>query len=233
MALLRELFGASVEKVKVTHKTFDVGSKSVEISTISSNHHIEMNPSDAGINDIHVVQAVIKELAATHGLKTVGSRNFKVVVLNEVDRLSVNAQHALRRTMEKYMATCRLILCSESMCRVTGPLRSRCLSVRIPAPTHDKIVDVLQSVAKKEKITLPGPLAANIAQRTNRNLRKALLALEALKVQAGPTGELSADTPVRLPDWEMFVDTLCRVVCEEQSPQQVRSATLCSAIVAM
>ena len=55
-----------------------------------------------------IVQEVIKEMAQT--APVIGAKakmGFKLVVLNEVERLSKPAQHALRRTMEKYMATCR------------------------------------------------------------------------------------------------------------------------------
>ena len=59
----------------------------------------------------------------------------KVVVLNEVDSLSRNAQAGLRRTMEKYTGSCRLILCCENSGRIIPPIRSRCLCIRIAAPT--------------------------------------------------------------------------------------------------
>lgn len=65
-------------------------------------------------------------------------------MLTEVDKLTKDAQHALRRTMEKYMATCRLILMANTTSKIISPLRSRCLAIRVPAPSHDDIIKVLQ-----------------------------------------------------------------------------------------
>ena len=73
-------------------RTFKFGTtQPVELTMVSSSHHIELNPSDAGIRDREVVQEVIKEIAqsapviATAADATAG---FKIVVLNEVERLS-------------------------------------------------------------------------------------------------------------------------------------------------
>lgn len=64
-----------------------------------------------------------------------------VVVLNEVDSLSRNAQAGLRRTMEKYTGSCRLILCCENSGRIIPPIRSRCLCIRIAAPTPLEVLN--------------------------------------------------------------------------------------------
>jgi len=190
LALLRDIYGPAVEKVKVDHKQFKVGSTTVEISILSSPHHIELNPGDAGSRDRDVVQEIIKEIAASAPLPTSSSgdpsdwKPFKVVVLNEVDNLSKEAQHALRRTMEKYITTCRIMMTCNNACRVIAPIRSRCLCVRIAAPSAEQIAMVLHQTARKEALTLPNELAERLALQAHGNLRKALLTLEAARVRA-------------------------------------------------
>jgi replication factor C subunit 3/5 len=104
LAVLREIFGPSVEKVKVEGKTWKLeqGDRKIEVelTTLSSNYHVEMNPSDVGTKDRYVVQEVIKDMAKSRPIDAAGKQGFKVLVLNEVDKLSKEAQHGLRRTME-------------------------------------------------------------------------------------------------------------------------------------
>lgn len=119
MALLRELYGNGVDRLRIEHQTFETPSKKkVEIVTLASNYHIEVNPSDVGMYDRIVIQELIKNLASFQQLNAEGQREFKVVVLTEVDKLTKDAQHALRRTMEKYMATCRIFLVTNSTSKV-------------------------------------------------------------------------------------------------------------------
>lgn len=144
LCLLREIYGNGVEHIKndIFHFTTPSNRK-MEIMTVSSNYHLEINPSDAGIYDRVVVVELIKQIAQTRNLDQAGQREFKVIVLSEVDSLTKDAQHALRRTMEKYMATCRIILCVNSTSRVIPAIRSRCLGIRVSAPTIEEMVTIL------------------------------------------------------------------------------------------
>lgn len=149
-AVLRNLYGPGAERLKLDRRTFTTPTKrTVEINMITSNYHIELSPGDAGLNDRFVVQDIIKEMASNRNIssgmtgggekKAATGAEFKTVVLMEVDRLSRQAQAALRRTMEKYASTCRLILCCNSQSKVIEPVRSRCLGIRVGAPTEDEV----------------------------------------------------------------------------------------------
>ncbi|XP_032811165.2 replication factor C subunit 3 [Petromyzon marinus] len=219
MCLLRELYGAGVEKLRIEHQTVTTPSKKkIEISTIASNYHIEVTPSDAGNSDRVVVQELIKTVAQSQQLESGTQRDFKVVLLSEVDRLTKDAQHALRRTMEKYMSTCRLILVCNSTSKVIAPIRSRCLGLRVPAPTVDEVCQVLAIVCKKEGLSLPPELARRIAEKSNRNLRKALLMCEACKVQQYP---FSAEQEIPETDWEVYLRETATAIINQQSPQRL------------
>ena len=156
----------------------------------------------------YTICTLVNKFSACIGF-TYGGRGFTspcvytVVLLTEVEHLTKNAQHALRRTMEKYTASCRLILSCTSTSKVIPAIRSRCLGVRVAAPTTEEVCvcvrdmwalfkasgclvqisTVLQQVCKKERLTLPAELALQMAQKSKRNLRKALLICEACRVQ--------------------------------------------------
>ncbi|KAG8292541.1 Subunit of heteropentameric Replication factor C (RF-C), variant 2 [Homalodisca vitripennis] len=219
MALLRELYGPGVERLRMEHLNFQTPSnKKLDIMTLASNYHIQVNPSDAGIYDRVVVMELIKNAAQTHQLDSSGQREFKVILLDEVDRLTKDAQHALRRTMEKYIATCRLILSANSISQVIPAIRSRCLGIRVPAPTHQEIVSILQSVCKKEGLVLPGEFADKIAEKCDRNLRRAILMCEACKVQQYP---FTNDQKIAEPDWQVFLRDTAKAILQEQSPAKL------------
>lgn len=227
MSLLRALYGPGTDRLRLDKRTFTTPTKkSVEINLICSNYHIELSPGDAGLNDRYVVQEVIKEMASSRNISSGKQKgpDFKIVILTEVDRLSRQAQAGLRRTMEKYASSCRLILCCDSPSKVIEPVRSRCLGIRIAAPSHDEVCEVLKKVAEQESIVLPDELAVNIARESSRNVRRAILMLEASHVQTREAGGLKANQPVQKTDWELYITQLAVEITREQSPQRLMAA---------
>ncbi|XP_055383037.1 replication factor C subunit 3 [Condylostylus longicornis] len=219
MCLLRELYGPGVERLRSETMQFTTPSnRKIDIMTTSSNYHLEVNPSDVGIYDRVVVVDLIKQIAQTHQIDPNGQREFKVIVLSEVDELTKDAQHALRRTMEKYVATCRIVFSVNSTSRVIPAIKSRCLGIRIAAPKISEIITILQNVCKKEGLTLPESFAERLAIKSERNLRRAILMLEACKVQQYP---FTANQDIVELDWQVYLKETANQIIQEQTPQKL------------
>ena len=184
VATLKELFGPGVEKIKIDARVFQTTSnRKLEFNIIASIFHLEITPSDVGNYDRVVVQDLLKEVAQTQQVDQNAKQRFKVVVVNEADHLSRDAQAALRRTMEKYSPNLRLILLANSTANIIAPIRSRTLLIRVAAPTEPEICQVLEGVSKKEGWPVAAGLNTRIARESGRNLRKALLMFEAVHAQ--------------------------------------------------
>ncbi|KAF9790618.1 P-loop containing nucleoside triphosphate hydrolase protein [Thelephora terrestris] len=218
--ILRELFGKGVERLKIDQRVFLTPSKrKLDVNIVQSNYHIELTPSDVGNYDRVVIQDLLKEIAQTQQVDLNAKQRFKVVVINEADLLSRDAQAALRRTMEKFMSNMRIILCANSTSRLIAPIKSRCLLMRVAAPSPEEIKTVLQQVAKNVGFDLPPEASEKIAEDSNGNLRKATLVLEALKMQSKDLNSPSLTIPK--PDWESYCHKVADLIMSEQTPAKV------------
>ncbi|KIX05475.1 replication factor C subunit 5 [Rhinocladiella mackenziei CBS 650.93] len=219
LATLRALYGSGAEKIKIDARIFTTSSnRKLEFNIVSSVYHLEITPSDVGSYDRVVIQELLKEVAQTQQVDLTAKQRFKVVVINEADGLSRDAQAALRRTMEKYSANVRLILVANSTAGIIAPIRSRTLLVRVAAPTEAEICDALVKAGKKENWRVIPVLNERIAKESGRNLRKALLMFEAVYAQHP---EPTEKTPIPPPDWEILVEQIARDIIRERSPQMI------------
>lgn len=176
---LEMIFDESIYKMNDTKYTA-VGSSGsgTEINIKQSNFHILIQPNNNN-SDKHIVQDVIKEYAMRipmNFFKT--KKNFKIVLINDVQNLSYHAQTSLRRTMELYAKTCRFIMITSSLSKVIEPIRSRCHSIRIPSPTRSDIFKLLLKVSLKEDIKLKLKDYSDIRNKCGRNVKMCLWELE-------------------------------------------------------
>ncbi|TGZ85396.1 P-loop containing nucleoside triphosphate hydrolase protein [Ascodesmis nigricans] len=219
VATLKELYGPGAEKIRIDSRVFQTTSnRKIEFNIVSSNYHLEITPSDVGTYDRVVIQSLLKETAQTQQVDLAAKQRFKVVVINEAEHLSRDAQAALRRTMEKYSPNLRLILVANSTANIIPPIKSRTLLVRVAAPTKEEIVSVLEEVAQKEGVMWRRKLAERIADESGRNLRKAMLMMEAVYAQNETVKDTTTIPP---PDYEALISQIAEDIIAEHTPARI------------
>lgn len=136
--------------------------------------YMELNASDA--RGIDVIRTTVKEFARIAPLSELP---FKILVLDEADNLTADAQHAMRRTMERFTETCRFILCCNYSSRIIEPIQSRCAVFRFtPLPDED-VKAYLLDISSKENVALSEDGLKAILEVSRGDLRKAVNVLQA------------------------------------------------------
>jgi replication factor C small subunit len=135
---------------------------------------MELNASDE--RGIDVVRETVKTFAR---VRAIGEIPFKIMILDEADNMTADAQQALRRTMERYTETCRFILCANYSGKIIEPIQSRCAPFRftyLPREEHDKY---LRYIAENEGVALLDEGLDAIYEVCGGDLRRAINTLQA------------------------------------------------------
>jgi replication factor C subunit 3/5 len=142
---------------------------------------LELNGSDdRGIN---VVREQIKEFCSTNNnlYKMFSKKNiYKLVILDEVDSMTLDGQFALRRIIENYTEHTRFCLICNYITKITPALRSRCLAFRFEPLSTDFIMDKLYDIMDKEKVELSDNIIDKVVVKSNGDLRKSINILQCL-----------------------------------------------------
>ena len=83
---------------------------------------------------------------------SIGFNGLKVVILDESDYLTAQAQATLRNVMESFSASCRFILTCNYLDRIISPLQSRCMAFGITPPSKKEVGQHLLTICDKEEI---------------------------------------------------------------------------------
>lgn len=135
---------------------------------------MELNASDE--RGINVVRENVKTFAR---VRTLGEIPFKILVLDEADNMTSDAQQALRRTMERYTETCRFILIANYSGKIIEPIQSRCAPFRFSYLPREEQDAYLMQIAKNENVDLLGDGLDAIYDVCGGDLRKAINSLQA------------------------------------------------------
>ena len=105
--------------------------------------YLYINASDE--NKVDDVRNKIKTFASS-----VGFKDLKVVILDECDYLTPNAQAALRNLMETFSKHCRFILTCNYVERIIDPIQSRCQSYKVVPPSKKEVAQQMVSILNQE-----------------------------------------------------------------------------------
>ena len=107
--------------------------------------HLYINASDE--NNVDTVRTKVKNFASTIGFK-----DFKIIILDECDYITPNAQAALRNLMETFSRHCRFILTCNYVERIIDPIQSRCQLFEIIPPSKTEVAQRLNEILEEEEI---------------------------------------------------------------------------------
>jgi len=128
---------------------------------------LELNASDE--RGIDVVRHKVKDFARTKTMSDVG---YRLIILDEADALTAEAQQALRRTMETYAAVSRFILICNWSSRIIEPLQSRCAVFRFKPLGEQDQKKYIERIVDSEKIKIDNSAVAAIIYLAEGDLRK-------------------------------------------------------------
>ncbi|MBI2076492.1 MAG: replication factor C small subunit [Candidatus Aenigmarchaeota archaeon] len=144
---------------------------------------LELNASDE--RGIDTIREKVKDFARTIPLGGL----FKIIYLDEADSLTRDAQHALRRMMEKYSGTARFILACNYSSKVIPPIQSRCAVFRFSQLNEAEMTEFLEKVSKEENLSVDEAAYKAVVYASEGDMRKAINMLQTASMARGQVTE--------------------------------------------
>ena len=140
-------------------------------------NYIEVNASDD--RRLETVRTTIKNIAQS---ATIGDAPFRIVLLDEMDGMTNDAQNALKRIMERYSSNIRFIITCNYRNKIIFALQSRCANYHFKPLSNESVLEVIQSILQKEGITRFQTNDLNsFIYAMNGDMRRAITELQAAK----------------------------------------------------
>lgn len=138
------------------------------------NHMLQLNASDD--RGIDVVRKQIKQFASQGGV--MGGHGFNIVLLDEVDHMTRQAQPAMRRVMEDYSDRTRFFLLCNYPNKLIDPIQSRCAPLNMSPLSDGQIMDLLKEIASEEGLEYEENQLRIIVGEAEGDARKAIHTLQ-------------------------------------------------------
>jgi replication factor C subunit 3/5 len=164
---------------------------------------LELNASDA--RGINVVRNEIKEFAGTQQLF---SKGVKLIILDEADAMTSDAQFALRRVIEKYTKNARFCLICNYVSKIIPALQSRCTRFRFAPLIKSQIRGRLEEIAQLEKVPITEDGVQAILDLSGGDMRRVLNLLQSTSMSLSATSSDAMEIDGEPPAKEGAVDEM-------------------------
>ncbi|KAK7087944.1 replication factor C subunit 5-like isoform X1 [Littorina saxatilis] len=134
---------------------------------------LELNASDD--RGIGIVRGQVLNFAST---RTIFKSGFKLVILDEADAMTKDAQNALRRVIEKFTENTRFCIICNYLSKIIPALQSRCTRFRFGPLKTTQMVPRLQHVIAEESVTVTEAGMKALITLANGDMRRALNILQ-------------------------------------------------------
>jgi replication factor C small subunit len=136
---------------------------------------LELNASDE--RGIKMVRERVKEFAAVMKFssgKEMNDRPFRIIILDEADEMTSEAQTALRRIIEDSSRTTRFIFICNYLSQIIEPIQSRCVIFRFTRLPKQDVVNYLSEICRQEGIKFDEKALSKIYDSTSGDLRHSI-----------------------------------------------------------
>ncbi len=145
---------------------------------------LDLNASDE--RGIGMVREKVKKFSRFAGMVDVP---FKIIILDEADEMTSDAQTALRRIIEDAAKICRFILIANNVSKIIQPIQSRCAAFKFTSVSEVDVIARLEEIAKKEKVKTDKKGLKAVYEYTEGDLRHAINLMQATASLGGITEE--------------------------------------------
>ena len=145
---------------------------------------LEMNASDD--RGIGIVRGQILSFASTGTMYRSG---FKLIILDEADAMTNDAQNALRRIIEKYTDNVRFCIICNYLSKIIPALQSRCTKFRFGPLSAEQILPRLDDVIREENLTVSEDGKKALTTLSGGDMRKVLNVLQSTWLAFGSVTE--------------------------------------------
>jgi replication factor C small subunit len=170
---------------------------------------IYINASDE--RGIETIRDKVSGFASTMSFKPL-----KVVILDEADFLTIQAQASLRNVIETFSKSTRFILTCNYIERIIDPLQSRCQTLKIIPPSKADVARHLCKVLSQENVNYDTDSVVNIVKKQYPDVRKMLNICQ----MSSKKGELVVDSQTLVSS--NYIDQIIELLPNNKSFKQIR-----------